>query len=100
MDLRPGLTAEVKICVQSLRDVIQVPAQAVFDHGGMPYCLLADDQGYRCRRVTIGPTNEMAVVIRKGLDAGDQVVIDVPLYRDKLDMTESNQCTRQIDETL
>ena len=36
--MRPGLTAEVKIRVAHLKDVLQVPVRAVLEHGDRHYC--------------------------------------------------------------
>ena len=85
--LRCGMTAEVKILVQTLPDVIQVPIQAVLEHGGKFYCVQRDelnDERFIFCEVTIGSTNEENVVILKGLEVGEQVVIEAAAYRDEL----------------
>ena len=86
--LRPGLTAEVKILVEKLSDVVQVPVQAVFEHGGRHYCVLPDGKGWRSREVQIGSTNDKFVVIRDGLQPGEKVVLGAAGYRDEVDLPE------------
>ena len=97
--LRPGLTAEIKIRVQRTPGVLQVPVQAVFEHGGKHYCVLAgkNEGEWEAREVTIGSTNDKFVVIedRKegediGLSEGEKVVMGAFAYRDKLDLPELN----------
>ena len=48
--IRPGLTAEVKILIDQLEDVLRIPVQAVHEHGGRFYCMLRHEQ-HRGRRV-------------------------------------------------
>ena len=84
--LRAGMTAEVKIRVEQQPDVLQVPVQAVIQHGQKHYCLLHKDGAFEAREVTIGPTNDKSVVIRRGLQEGDQVVPGAAEYRDRVDL--------------
>lgn len=86
--LRPGLTAEVKIRVARLSDVVQVPVQAVFEHGEKHYCLTLRDGTWEAREVEIGPTNDKTVIIRNGLKPGEQVVLGALAYRDKVTLPE------------
>jgi len=89
VELRPGMTAEVKIRVETTSDVLQVPVQAIVEHGGRNYCLIHDRAGgwSKCE-VKIGSTNDKTVIIRKGLEEGDQVVIGASNYREKVDWPE------------
>ncbi len=95
--LRPGLTAEIKIRVERTPDVLQVPVQAVFEHGGKHYCVLAgkNEGEWESREVTIGSTNDKFVIIEEkkagedtGLSEGEKVVLGAFTYRDKLDLPE------------
>ncbi len=74
-DLRIGLTAEVKILVQTRPNVLQVPVQAVVKVGQQNYCLIkGDGDELKPRKVVLGPTNGKYVVIEEvekvSLDAG------------------------------
>ena len=86
--LRPGLTAEVKIRVNRLTDVLQVPAQSVFEHGSVHYCVVRDGPGWRAQSVEIGASNEKFVVIREGLEAGQPIVLNGAAYREKVALPE------------
>jgi len=88
LNVRSGMTAEVKIHVQTLPDVLQVPVQAVFEHDGRHYCVQPDGERFRLRRVTIGSTNAKSVVILEGLEAGEQVMMGAASYRDELDLPQ------------
>ncbi len=82
--MRPGLTAEVKIRVAHLTKVLQVPVQAVLEQGEKHYCLLYKAGRWEAREVEIGPTNDKYVVIRSGLNEGEEVVLGAAAYRDKV----------------
>ncbi len=85
VQLRPGMTAEVKIRVQTIPNVIQVPVQAVVEHGGKHYCLTYDKAtGWSKREVKIGSTNDKTVVIREGIKEGDKVVMGASKHREKV----------------
>jgi HlyD family secretion protein len=88
LQMRPGMTAKVSIRVNRLDDVLTVPVQAVFEHGGKHYCVLRDGDGLEARQVTIGATNDKAVVIQEGLEQGMQVVLGAALFRDEIDLPE------------
>jgi HlyD family secretion protein len=87
--LRSGLTAEVKIHVERFPDAVQVPVQAILEHGDKHYCFLYDEQGgFQLHEVKLGCSNDKFVVIREGLAAGDQVVRNPAAYRDKVALPE------------
>jgi hypothetical protein len=85
--LRPGLTAEVKIRVEQLPDVLQVPVQAVFQHGGKNYCIVYGGTGqWDLREVSLGSTNDKFVVVHSGVHEGEKVVLGATAYRDKVNL--------------
>jgi len=87
-NLRPGMTAEVKIRVEEIPQVLQVPVQAVIEHGAHHYCVVPDGDGYSAREISIGSTNDKVVVIEGGLEEGEQVVLNAAAFRDKIDLPE------------
>ncbi|MDH3718441.1 MAG: HlyD family efflux transporter periplasmic adaptor subunit [Planctomycetota bacterium] len=80
-NLKPGLTAEVTIEVDSRDDVLQLPLQSVIQHGGKYYCLLKSPSGWQRREVQVGLNNNQAIEIRKGLAGGDDVVANPRRHR-------------------
>ena len=86
--LRPGLTAEVKIRVGLQPDVVQVPVQAVLEHGGKHYCVLRNGSDWEPREVQVGATNDKFVVVQEGLQAGESVAMGVAALRGKLALPE------------
>jgi len=95
LEMRPGMTAKVSIRVERLEDVLRLPVQAVFEHGRKPYCVLHNGRDYEAREVVVGPTNDKEVVIAKGLEEGERVVLGAASYRDQLDLSEPDPKTER-----
>jgi multidrug efflux pump subunit AcrA (membrane-fusion protein) len=73
--IRPGLTAEVKILVDQLDDVVTVPVQAIHEHGGQFYCMVWQDNAWEARQVLTGASNDKYVVVQQGLAEGEHVCL-------------------------
>ncbi|WP_347244717.1 efflux RND transporter periplasmic adaptor subunit [Thermogutta sp.] len=91
-DLRSGLTAQVTILAQREPNVLQVPVQSVFEVAGEFYCItLNPDGSLQPVKVEIGPSNEKFVVIRKGLNENQEVILNAAAYREKVGLAEKNE---------
>ncbi|MDA1370001.1 MAG: HlyD family efflux transporter periplasmic adaptor subunit [Proteobacteria bacterium] len=76
--LRPGMSAEVEILVDRLDDVVYVPVQAVtyFDDKRVVYVSNAGRP--QRREVEIGAFSESFIVIRSGIEEGEEVMLLPP----------------------
>jgi RND family efflux transporter MFP subunit len=72
--IRPGLTAKVEIHVEKIPDTIAVPVVSVIEHSGEFYCFVKENGTVVPRWVAIGSSNDTSVVIREGLQPGDELV--------------------------
>lgn len=74
--LKTGMTAQVTIYVNVLKDVLAVPIQAVTFQGGRRVCLLPG-RGSRLipRPITTGLSNDSFIQVLDGLRAGDAVIL-------------------------
>jgi HlyD family secretion protein len=97
--LRPGYTAEVKIRVEQLADVLQVPVQAIIEHGKKHYCVLRDGDRFEAREVILGSTNDKTVVIEGGLEEGEEVVLNANAYRKEVGLPEISPEEKVQEET-
>lgn len=88
VQLRPGLTAEVKIRVARETDALLLPVQAVFEHGNKYYVVVRDDKQWRAQPIEAGATNDKVVVVRSGLELGQEVVLNSAAYREKVSLPE------------
>lgn len=91
--LRPGLTAEVKILIERIEDTIHVPVQSVFEHAGRHWCVVRGEggRGWAAREVEVGSTNDKTVVIRKGLEVGEEIVLNASVARDRVDLPAASE---------
>jgi multidrug efflux pump subunit AcrA (membrane-fusion protein) len=75
-NLRTGLTAEVRIEVERLPDELQVPVQAVYEHGGTLYCMVQKGEDWEARQILRGSSNDKFVVVTQGLKEGETVALN------------------------
>jgi len=78
LELKPGMTAEARILVGHLKDVLVVPVAAVAEHKGEFFAFVEEpgDGGIKRRKVKIGENNEKLVEVLEGLKDGDVVALD------------------------
>jgi len=76
--LRPGMSAQITVHIASLRHVLTIPIQSVFQDQGGDYCYLWNTVMHEKRYFTIGRQNEDFVEITKGLEAGEIVSLIQP----------------------
>ncbi len=74
--LRSGMTASVTIRSAFESNVLQTPVQAVYMHGGAPYCFVQQGDQLTAQPVVCGQTNDKFFVIKQGLEEADKVVLN------------------------
>ncbi len=78
-DLKPGMTAEVRVLVGQLDNVLVVPVQAIAEHKGDFYAFVDLPGKVELRKVKIGDNNETHVQVIEGLAEGESVALDARL---------------------
>ena len=73
--LKPGVTANVKIYVDRLHNVLAVPVSAVYAAGTDNYVFVRSDGGPKPAKVKIGEMSETHVQVASGISQGQQVLI-------------------------
>ncbi|KAA5538774.1 HlyD family efflux transporter periplasmic adaptor subunit [Roseiconus nitratireducens] len=87
--IRTGMTAEVQVFVEQLDNALQMPIQGVYEHGGNMYALVQEGpQSFSTREVTIGATNDTMVTIKKGVEEGEVVVLNLREHLNLMDLPE------------
>jgi HlyD family secretion protein len=76
-ELRPGMTSNISITVESLDNVLWLPSQALFESDNRPFVYLRTDSGFVARDVSLVRRSESQAVIA-GLDEGDLVALSNP----------------------
>jgi multidrug resistance efflux pump len=78
-DLKPSMTAEARILVGELDNVLVVPVQAIAEHKGEFYAFVDEPGGIKRRKVKTGENNETHVQVLDGLKEGEPVALDARL---------------------
>lgn len=76
-DLRPGMTVDVEIDVESLEDVLWVPSQAVFEREGRWFVYEQTSEGYLTHEVSLVRRTESQAVIT-GIEEGATIALAEP----------------------
>jgi RND family efflux transporter MFP subunit len=83
--LRPGMTTSNAIQTAKLTDVVSVPLEAVTSTDNVPYVFKRSGVRIVKQEVETGAMNDNEVVIVRGLEAGDQVLLVPPPNADRLE---------------
>jgi len=78
--LKTRMSCKVQVLVRELRDVAQVPIQVVANRRGRKVCYVATPQGPKEREVQTGAFNDTFVQITEGLEGGETVLLNPPLF--------------------
>jgi len=98
--VRPGLTAKIRIQVNHLDDVLQVPVGAVHVHVGRYFCVARAAGTWKLREVMVGASNDKFVVIKTGLEQTDRVSLTPRRFLAGLDLPDApNEDEQQIIAT-
>jgi HlyD family secretion protein len=75
-DLKPGMSAQVRVIIEELKDVLKVPLEAVATVSGEKVCYAVTPSGPVKRPVETGDYSDVFIEIVKGLEEGDTVVLN------------------------
>jgi HlyD family secretion protein len=74
--LKPGLTATLDFIVERQEDVLSIPLAAVLSRQGAHFALVANAGKIEERKIALGLNNEHYVMVTKGLQPGEQVLLN------------------------
>lgn len=77
-DLKPGMTAEVKILIDERKNILTVPVQCVVELGGKFYVWKVSGNDAVKTAVEIGAGDDQNVEVKEGLAEGDLVLQNPP----------------------
>jgi RND family efflux transporter MFP subunit len=75
-DLKPGMSADVRIVIAERDKAVQVLVQSVLGSGKETYCFVKTAEGIEERPVKTGATDDFVVEITAGLKAGEEILRD------------------------
>ena len=74
--LRPGMSAEVEVIFGRYPEALAIPANACVESGDGFVCWVKKNGLIQRRELDLGDGNEMFIVVRSGLQSGEQVILD------------------------
>jgi hypothetical protein len=83
--LRPGMTTASAIETYAVKDALFVPLEAVSAEGDVPYVYKRNGSSIVRQEVETGAMNDDDVIIRRGLNEGDEVLLSAPPQREALE---------------
>ena len=84
--LRPGMTTSNAIETNTVKNALYVPLEAVAVDGTTPFVFKRDGTRVTKQQVETGLANENEIVIAKGLERDDRVLLTAPADHDKLEL--------------
>ena len=84
--LRPGMTTSNAIATNTIKDALFVPLEAVAVEGTTPFVFKRDGARLTKQQVETGLANDNEIVIAKGLEKDDRVLLTPPADKDKIEM--------------
>lgn len=84
--LRPGMTTGNEVETQALKDVLYIPLDALVVEDGIPVVFKQAGGRVIKQEVATGAMNDDEVVIVKGLEEGETVLLSPPLNRTELEV--------------
>jgi hypothetical protein len=83
--LRPGMTTGNAIETKAVKGVLSIPLEAVTTENDVPYVYKRRGAGVVRQEVATGAMNDDAVVVTRGLEEGDRVMLTMPPNKDAIE---------------
>jgi len=83
--LRPGMTTSNAILTQTVPNARYVPLEAVVSEGGTPYVYRRSGGRVVRQQIETGAMNDNEIVVLRGLEADDAVLLSPPPDKDRLE---------------
>ena len=74
--LKPGMNAEVEVIMDRHEDVLTIPVTAVVETAQGNFCWVRTAEGVKRHSLQLGDTNDNFIMVKAGLQEGDEVVLD------------------------
>jgi hypothetical protein len=81
-DLRPGISALVKVHGAKLKDVLYLPSQSLFDKDGKQVVYVKNGSGFEATPVKVKYRTESRIIV-EGLTEGTEVAVVNPTNKGK-----------------
>lgn len=96
-ELKPGMSAQIRIICDELKNVLLVPLQAITTEGDNSICFVMASSVPEKRVITTGDYNDKFMEIKDGLKEGEKIVLNIAALADKIKpATESEKEKKKI----
>jgi HlyD family secretion protein len=93
--LKPGMSAQVSIRVETIAEAVQVPIQAVVQRGGKHYSIVRQPSGtLELRELLIGSINDKFIVVKDGLTATDDILMNPRVHLTRVGLPEADDADK------
>ena len=87
--LKPGMNASVTIQVRYEKDAVLAPIQSIYAVQDKQFCLVkTGEDEWETREVQVDGDNSQMVLIRDGVEEGEELVMNPGAYKDIMDLPE------------
>ena len=87
--LKPGMNAAVTIEVRYEKDAVKAPIQTVYAVQDRHFCLIKKGENeWETREVEVDGDNSQMVLVKEGLEPGEQLVMNPGAYKELMDLPE------------
>jgi len=76
--LRPGMSGNARVAAETIRDALQIPAEAAFQRNGRTVVFVLRGAKFEMRPVEVARRGNGKLVIARGLKAGERVALKDP----------------------
>jgi len=76
--LKPGMTTSNRIIINRIPNSIFIPHEAIFEKEGKKIAYVKNGSGFDERAIELGEKSEDFVIVKKGLEEGDEVALRDP----------------------
>lgn len=98
--LKPGMSAQVSIRVETIPNALQVPIQTVVERRGKHYSILRQPTGeLQLRELLIGSINDKFIVVTDGLTATDDVLMNPRAHLTRVGLPDSDELADKAKST-
>ena len=77
--LKPGMTAQVTVIVDRVRDALAIPVQASFQKEGETLAYVWNGSKFRPQPIEVSRRSGDRILVAKGLQAGDRIALQDPI---------------------
>lgn len=76
--LRPGMSAQLGIEIEHIRDALVIPSSAVFDRNGKPVVYVLHGRNFDERPIEVSRRSGSRIMVGQGLQHGDRIALKDP----------------------